>query len=237
MQETAYTGEGTQGIRLNLCWGAAKIWQEIYGFFIGNCLFSCYTPINCIREETEQRVFCLLDTDKDSTQPSLGGGEERGLIPRKHTSPCRKPQLGWRNTGRKKTSLQQQSEMKTSFTSMLTTFDFFLHQRGFCSLLLTKPGSQILCIYRAQGGEKGQVGQDLSDSCLPWEALSPVETGLTRMAVSPVSNQASRTLLPPAWTWSELAWNTLYVLAWTQLQPLGKAACSCSHRGLAEPLV
>lgn len=77
---------------------------------------------------------------------------------------------------------------------------FFLHQRGFCSLLLTKPGSQILRIYRAQGGEKGQVGQDLSDSCLPWEALTPVETGLTGVAVSPVSNQASRTLLPPAWT-------------------------------------
>lgn len=31
--------------------------------------------------------------------------------------------------------------------------------------------------------------------------------------------------------------HTLCVLAWTQLQSLGKAACSCSHRGLSEPSV
>lgn len=75
---------------------------------------------------------------------------------------------------------------------MLTNLDFFLQCRSFSSLLLTKPGSQILCIGRAQDGSL----PDLSDSCLSQEALTPVETGLTGMAASPVSNQAARTLLP-----------------------------------------
>lgn len=62
-----------------------------------------------------------------------------------------------------------------------THLDFSLRQRGFCSLLLTKPASKILCICRAQGGKKGPSGslQDLSDSCLSWEALIAVETSLT----------------------------------------------------------
>lgn len=48
-------------LRLNLCWGAAKIWQEIDGLFIGNCQSLYYTPMNCIREDTEFSV-CLIQT-------------------------------------------------------------------------------------------------------------------------------------------------------------------------------
>lgn len=56
------------------------------------CLFPCYIAINCIREDTEQKAFCLPDTDRNSTQPSLGGDEQRelasesnGLHARRHT--------------------------------------------------------------------------------------------------------------------------------------------------------
>lgn len=188
-------------IRLNLCWGAAKIWQEIDGLFIGNCQSLCYIPINCIREDTEQRVFCLLDTDWDSTQPSFGGDEGRGLIPRKHCSPCRKTQ--------------------TNFEYFFSTSKGFLFSS-------THKTSKILCICRTQGGEKGQVGPFKIYLThvyheRHWHRWRQVWQGC------PVSNQAARTLLPPAWTQSELAW--------THLQPLGKAARSSLTGGFAEPVV
>jgi len=92
-----------------------------------------------MRDDTEQKAFCLLGMGRDGTQPGLGGdGESAG------------PQKGLVSAGRHgcwagetwagKPSLQQQSELQTPFTFILTHLDSSLCQRLLCSLLLTKPG-------------------------------------------------------------------------------------------------
>lgn len=49
-----------------------------------------------MRDDTEQKAFCLLGTGRGGTQPGLGGE----LVPRRGWSLCRETQLlGWGNPG------------------------------------------------------------------------------------------------------------------------------------------
>lgn len=221
-----WEGSATAGIRLNLCWGAAKIWQMIYGLFTWSCLFLCYITIKPMRDETaESFLFAWYRQGWHIAWPWRWWRESK-LVPRKGWSPCRETQLlDWGNPGRK-TIFAAGVWIANSINFYSDSFWFFSVPKG--SLFSSAHNTWLLNF-----GLFGELRVGKRAGRVPWrfvwlevglprETPAPVGTGLLQVAGSPVSSQTERALLPPARTCSGLAWTPCAPLLGHSVSPSGR---------------